>query len=240
MADSNNAGVVAPPAGAANGAASGSSAASAGTNNQQMVPITALHEERDKRQALAAEVEALRAKVDSITTAAPAGNNDESKGGVSNYNAPGPFIEQLDQLWRDDPRRAMQTELMMAVNWRDQVDSQVDDQIDAASTKYKDFNDHQSEVRKYVRKLPVEQRSKPGIIEAAYFMVKGRNADAYAKIEAERLLKKAQAGDGAQSINAGSSGGGDGTQAGATLTNEEKTAAAALGVSEAEYLKYKK
>jgi phage I-like protein len=150
-------------------------------------------------------------------------------------------MQELDNLWREDPRKAMQTELMTALNWKDQVEAQVDDQIDAAATKYKDFNDHQSEVRRYIRRLPVEQRAKPGVIEAAYFMVKGRNADSFAKAEAERLLKKAQAGDGTQTINAGaSSGGGDGTNNAGSLTPEQKAAAAAMGVSEAEYAKYMK
>lgn len=243
MADSNNAGAGAPPAGAANGAANNSSSASAGTNNQQqMVPITALHEERDKRQALSAEVEQLKQQMAALT--AGNGNNQGAPNpnniGAGVQHEPNQFMQELDDLWRDNPRKAMQTELMMAVNWRDQVDATVDDQFDQASQKYKDFNDHQSEVRKYIRKLPVEQRAKPGMIEAAYFMVKGRNADAQAKAEAERLLKKAQAGDGTQTINAGaSSGGGDG-QTQSTLTPDQKAAAAALGISEADYAKHMK
>jgi hypothetical protein len=211
-----------------------------------MVPITALHEERDKRQSLASEVEALKAQMAAITATNNGGGNQggHDGGGVSNYDAPNDnsrFVQELDQLWRDDPRRAMQTELMTAINWRDQVEAQVDSQFETAGTKYKDFNEHQLEVRRYVRRLPVEQRAKPGIIEAAYFMVKGRNADASARTTAEALLKKAQAGEGTQSINAGaSSGGGDGTQNAGTLTPDQRAAAAAMGVSEVEYAKYMK
>lgn len=241
MTDSNNAGAGAPPAGAANGNAN-NAAASAGTNNQQqMVPITALHEERDKRQSLAAELETVKAQIAQLTNNNQNGNQG---GGVNNHQqAPdqNQFMQELDSLWREDPRRAMQTELMTAINWRDQVEAQVDDQFEGAGQKYKDFNEHQLEVRKYVRRLPIEQRAKPGIIEAAYFMVKGRNADAAARTAAEALLKKAQAGEGTQSINAGaSSGGGDGTQNAGTLTPDQKAAAAAMGVSEAEYAKYMK
>jgi hypothetical protein len=241
MADSNTAGAGAPPAGAANGNASGTPAASAGTNNQQnMVPITALHEERDRRQALAAEVETLKQQVASLANAAPNVQTNNVGPDTRNHQDSNQFMAELDNLWREDPRRAMQTELMTALNWKDQVEAQVDDQVDGAASKYKDFNDYQSEVRKYVRRLPVEQRSKPGIIEAAYFMVKGRNADSVARAEAERLLKRVQAGDGTQSINAGaSSGGGDGTTQG-TLTTDQKAAAAALGISEAEYAKHMK
>jgi hypothetical protein len=242
MTEPNNAGAGAPPVGAANTNAN-NGATSAGANTQQMVPITALHEERDKRQALAGEVEALKDQMENFSKASNANANNNASEGVGVVNPPvdqNQFHADLDQMWREDPRRAMQTELMMAVNWRDQVDAKVDEQVDNASTNFKDFNNFQGEVRKYIRRLPVEQRSKPGIVEAAYFMVKGRNADSYAKAEADKLMKKAQAGDGTQSIQTGaSSGGGEGTNAG-MLNADQKSAAAAMGVSEDEYAKYMK
>lgn len=241
MTEPNNAGAGAPPAGATNTNVQ-NGAAQAGANNQQnMVPLTALHEERDKRQTLSAELEALKTQMATITAA---GQNNAGQGQqtvVDNNNNANEFHSNLDNMWRDDPRKAMQTELMMAINWRDKVDNGVELQVEDAAGKFKDFSTHQTEVRKFLRNLTVEQRSKPGLVDAAYYMVKGRNADVFAKTEAERLLQKSQQADGTQTIQTGaSSGGGDNTNNAGTLTVDQKNAAAAMGVSEDEYAKYMK
>lgn len=244
MADPNNAGTQTAPAAAANASATGASS-NAGTQNQQgnMVPIAALHEERDKRQALQAEVEALKSTVNDLKNAGQAGNGSSNAGAGAHSNA-GQFtedtmVQQLDALWRDDPRRGMQAELMIALNWRDQIESQVDEQFEHTAVKYKDFGDYQAEVRRHLRKLPLEQRSKPGVVEAAFFMVKGRKADELIKTETEKNLQKIKDADAAQGAGGGSSGGGQGGQA-ITLTADQKAAAAALGMSEADYMKHMK
>jgi phage I-like protein len=179
----------------------------------------------------------LKAQIAALTagaSAAPVANASEVVASGNND-----FHANLDNLWREDPRKAMQTELMMALNWQDQVNNAVDTQLEMMGAKHKDFGDYSADVRRYIRKLPVEQRAKPGIAEAAFFMVKGQKADTLVQTEAARLLQRAKAGDAVQSIAGGTSSGG-GAQVSGQLSPEEKSAAAALGISETEYLKYRK
>lgn len=236
MSDPNTAGA----GQAAPGAAGSAAPNAAGTNN--MVPLSALQEEREKRQTLASELETLKTQVATLTAGAANGNTNGSAGAPAGNNGSADpnldYVRQLDGLWREDPRRAMQAELMMAINWQDQVNATVDEQLESLAAKNKDFGAHQAEVRRHLRKLPLEQRAKPGVAEAAYYMVKGRTSDSAARTEAERLLKQQADAAAAQGITGGSSGGG--APAAGGLSPEEKAAAAALGISEVEYLKYRK
>lgn len=233
MSDPNTAGVVVAAPGAA-----GSAAPNAAAGN--MVPLTALQEEREKRQALASEVEAMKAQMATLTAGAANGNGNGNGNVNVIQNDPNlDYVRQLDSLWRDDPRKAMQAELMIAINWQDQVNAEVDEQVESLSTKNKDFGVYSAEVRRHLRRLPLEQRSRPGVAEAAFYMVKGRQTDTLVKTEAERLAKVAAAASAAGvTVFGGSSGGG--SPAVGVLSEPERAAAAALGISEAEYLKYRK
>ena len=202
--------------------------------NTPMVPITALHEEREKRQSLASEVEALKAQLSRSSapaqpTMAPAAQpvTDDVM-----------MRKQLDDLWRDDPRKAMQVETQIALNWRDNVEAYVDSQMEEMSNKYKDFGNYQKPVRQLLRQIPLDQRAKPGVVEAAFFMAKGQKTEDIIKAEVEARLKKMTSADLAAMSAGGSSGGGQPASSG--LSPEEKTAAMAMGISETEYLKFRK
>lgn len=205
---------------------------SATSNQANMVPITALHEERDKRQAMAVELENLKAQVASLSVthntppiSAPSQNRD--------------VAAELEMMWREEPRKAMQAELMLALNWQSQVTAAVEDQFESMQSKYKDFGEYSPEVRRYLNKIPLEQRAKPGIVEAAFFMAKGQKADTLIKSESEKMLQKLKEGVAVTNVAPNASSGGGSTN-NASLTQEEKAAAAALGIAESEYIKYRK
>ena len=235
MSDTPNAGIQGAPAAPANTVAPISASSQGGqTQNSPQVPLGALQEEREKRQALQGELDVLRKQVESLSVGQVAPQPVQ-------YNDPTPRndqYEQLENLWREDPKQAMRAELMMAINWRDTVDQGVDEQMDQAASKFKDFNDYQSDVRKYIRRLPVEQRTKNGLAEAAYFMLKGRKSGEIASSAANDAVNRIKQGEQYQTIVSGTSSGGGQPQGG--LSSDERAAAAALGIPEAEYMKYKK
>jgi hypothetical protein len=212
-----------------------------GTVPPQMVPITALHEERERRQSLQAEIDALK-KV--------AGQNVLFDINGHPVSAPQPappqndFAKQLDQLWETDPRKAVQAELMAALNWYDQINAAIDYQEGTLAQKYTDFNEYRTEVRQYVRSLPPDQRNRPGIVELAYYAVRGQKVDniinkTRAEIEAE-MIRKYQAGELAAGLPAGGVSTPPVVPGAVMLTPDQKNACAALGISEADYVKHMK
>lgn len=132
----------------------------------------------------------------------------------------------------------MQAEIVMAMNWRDQVESTVDSAVDQASKKYQDFGTYSADVRHYLRQLPADQRAKPGVVDAAYFMVKGQKTESLIEAEVKARIAKMQGADGAQGAGGGSSGGGDGQAKSNVLSADQKRVAAAMGLSEEEYSKH--
>lgn len=206
----------------------------------KQVPIAALHEEREKRQHLQAELEALK-KI--------AGQNvlfDINGNPVQAPQQQQPQQtdqqKQIEELWQSDPRRAVQAELMLAFNWYDKLNAQVDMQEAQVESKYPDFNKYRPQVRQYVRQLPPEQRARDGVVELAYFAVRGQNVETYIaqKVEEERqrLIQKFQAGEAVQGLQPGAVSAPPVPQGAVTLTEEQKKVADAMGIPEAEYVKY--
>lgn len=243
MADSNTAGgtTTAPGAGAT-GTAAGTTAAgtqAAAGQGAQQVPITALHEEREKRQALAEKVEALEAQLTRLSTNS---QNQATTTTSGNQQSSADSQAQLDALWRSDPRQAMRVELGGALDWADRVNMTVEEQADTMSGRkeYADFGTYRAEIMRHVRKLPLAQRGTPGVIETAYFLVKGRNSEAVSAQRTTDALNKMKAGEAAGTSTAAGGNAGGTTQTQTGLTDHERAAAAAMGVSEEEYSKYRK
>lgn len=147
-----------------------------------MVPLPALQEERTKRQELEAEVGRLRAQV-----AQP----QQQQQAVAQVD---PKIE-LEKLWDTDPRKAVQVEIMYAMDWRDRVDASLNTQADQLAMKYPDFNNYRSSTLGYIRTLPAHQRGAAGILEAAYYMVRGQNVDQLLQARETELLEKYRRGE---------------------------------------------
>ena len=203
------------------------------------VPITALHEERTKRQELQAQLDAMKKVMSNNVLFDMNGNpvmQQQQQAPQQNYQ------QEMDKLWETDPRKAVQAEIYQAMAWRDKVDSDVESQANEVSNKYVDFNTVRSEVMNYVRTLPLEGRGRPGIIEAAYYFIRGQKVDniiAQKQREMEsEYMRKFQAGELATMLPPGAGSLPPVQQGAVMLTPEQKNAAAAMRIPEAEYAKW--
>jgi len=205
------------------------------------VPITALHEERDKRQALQVQLDVLKGVVGTNVQYDHLGNP------VSTPTAPTPttpgqqnVTEQLDNLWEQDPRKAMQTELQLAMQWYDGVSVQIDNQESDAMKKFPDYMTYRPEIKAYLNRLPLNQRSKNGVVDLAYYAVRGQNVDTITQKVQKDLLDKIRRGEAVQGLGPVGTASASIQPKPTQLTSEQKTAAAALGIPEDEYLKHMK
>jgi len=98
-------------------------------------------------------------------------------------------------VWEDEPKKAVRMEIMYAMDWRDRIDSGLEKQADDLSRQYPDFNTYRSTALGQVRSLPLNQRGGQGILEAAYFMVRGQNTDKIVKDQEAELLERYKRGD---------------------------------------------
>jgi hypothetical protein len=145
---------------------------------------------------------------------------------------------ELEKLWEDDPRKAVQTEIMYAMDWRDRIDTSLEAQADQMARKFPDFNNYRSAALGQVRSLPLNQRGGPGILEAAYFMVRGQNADAVIQQKEQELLEKYRRGEisaAGLSQPAGSFSA-PAAETGAQITDEQARVAAAMGLTAEQYM----
>jgi hypothetical protein len=200
---------------------------------QGMVPLAALHEERGKRQQLQSELDGLRATVEQMRTTpqqqqqVPQQQQPQTSSGYTS--------EQIEKLWEEDPKQAVRAEMYTAFTWYDQVNAQLDYQADQLSVKYPDFGNFRSGVMNYMRSMPLAQRN-PAQLEQAYFMVRGQQFDTVMKSREAELMAKFNAPANFQSPTSGAFGPGGGSPAGTvTLTPEQVSAAAAMGLSPEEY-----
>lgn len=192
-----------------------------GDKNQ--VPVAALQEERNKRQALEAKMKQMESLFADQITYDSQGNIIPKQGNPNqpNVNSYSPAAgtvyqpngqqtwdgvrKQLDELWENDPRKAMQSEMTIAIGWYDQVATAVEDQMDNAAGKYTDFDKYRNNIRNYLRRLPMDQRSKPGIVEAAYFLQKGQSIDSIIENERKTIAERIAAGEDIQNLPSGGS-----------------------------------
>ena len=204
-----------------------------------MVPITALHEEREKRQQMQAQLDAMKKVMSNNVLFDMNGNPVMQQQQVQPQQN---YQQEMDKLWESDPRKAVQAEIYQAMAWRDKVDSDVEGQANEVANKYVDFNTVRSEVMNYVRTLPLEGRGRPGIIEAAYYFIRGQKVDniiAQKQREMEsEYMRKFQAGELASMLPPGTGSLPPVQQGAVVLTQEQKNAAAAMRVPEAEYAKW--
>ena len=215
-----------------------------GQDANKTVPLAALHEERSKRQELQTEVENLKNLMQNTQQQANA------------YGAP-PHVQQqmqqqqqyqqqqldpsreLDEMWENNPRNAVNAQIGQAFAYYDNVNSHIESQMTQAATRYKDFNNYREQVRRYVNATPLQDRSKPGVVDVAYYIVKGQNADA--AIEQARQASAQQTGAAFQTQGVGNSMPGVPQQGGdGTLSQEEQNVARVMGLTNEEYLANKK
>lgn len=197
------------------------------------VPIEALHEERTARQQLQAESQQLQAEIAQLKSQMSQVQQSTSQSQVQVNPR-----KELEQLWDTDPRKAVQVEIMYAMDWRDRVDSGLEVQADQLATKYPDFNNYRGTTLNYVRNLPLNQRGTPGILEAAYYMVRGQNVDTLLQARESELMEKYRKGEitAAQLQNpAGAFSTVPSSSQGITLTEEQLRVAEMMGMTPESY-----
>lgn len=204
------------------------------------VPISALHEEREKRQQLQAELEALRKVAGQNVLFDINGNPVQVQ--QHQQQPQQDYRQEIEKAWETDPKKAVQMEIFTAMAWRDQQEARIDAQEADIARKYPDFNVYRPEVRQYLRTVPLEQRANPGVVEMAYYVVRGQKVDSIiAKtregLEAEYMAKMG-AGQMGQALPGGTMGQIQAPQGAVTLTPDQKNACLALGISEADYVKF--
>lgn len=197
------------------------------------VPIAVMHEERTKRQSLEREVEQLRESVQQRAY--------EQQHQPPPQQAPqqGMSAEQVNQMWEENPRKAVQAEIMQHAAWRDSIEAGVSQQSAMLQNKYTDFNDYRQNAETYVRSLPLEQRANPRVMEMAYFVVRGQNVDKVLEKQKTELWTQFQQGGGTPAAVAMPAAGTysappvvPGT---VQLTPEQATAASAMGLTPEAY-----
>ena len=196
----------------------------------KQVPLPALQEERGKRQALEAEIADLRRVVsDNQIHQAQPQHQQQPQGNPQ---------EELEALWEEDPKKAVRVEIMYAMDWRDRVDSSLEVQADQLARKFPDFNSYRSTALGQVRSLPLNQRGGQGILEAAYFMVRGQNADTVIQQRETELLEKYRRGEfNAQGLaTPPGSFTSPAVDQGATISDEQARVANAMGLTADQYM----
>lgn len=178
-----------------------------GEEKMTQVPLAALQEEREKRQQIEAKLSQLTqlfegqiaydAAGNVIPRGQPAAPANPQQQEWSNVR------QQLDLLWENDPRKAVQSELTLALQWYDGVNNSIEAEMDKVSEKYKDFQNFRGQVRNYLRMLPIDQRAKPGIVEAAYYLQKGQNFDSVLDRERKLMEERIKAGESVQGVGGG-------------------------------------
>ena len=194
----------------------------------ETVPLAALMDERGKRQTLEAEVTLMKQQQQVPGQQMP---------GTPMQQPPNNQMEEIDKLWDTDPRKGVQAEIMMAINWFDQTNNAIDHQADALSGKYADFSKWRSDATRYVRGLPLNQRSQQGVLEMAYFIVRGQNVDGILKQQNDDLMAKFQTGELAGMISTPpGTVGSPAPVAGVQATQDQVTAATAMGMTIEDYM----
>jgi hypothetical protein len=194
------------------------------------VPLAALQEERDRRQSLQAELESLKAQVSKLQQPVQQQYQQPQQQQIDTR-------AELDKMWETDPRKAVQWEIMLAAQWQDNVNTQVDAEADNLASKHKDFNNFRGEAMRYVRSLPIEQRARPGIVEMAYMLARGQGVDQI--IEQQRLQLQQQFQQNPAMFQMPTGAGGtpppSNQPAPGVLTDEQVKVAAAMGLTPEKY-----
>jgi hypothetical protein len=209
---------------------------------EKTVPLAALHEERSKRQALADELEQLKTLVSQQQYSYQQPQPTYQQPTQQFYQQPQPAPadvarQQIEQLWANDPLQAVQYQVQMALANYDRINSSTEQAINSARNRYPDFNKFEAEVRGFINAVPLQDKARQGIVDAAYYMVKGKNADNLTFQAAQQASSRVAQGVAASGIPGGGAGV---VQTGPQLSQDEMKVAAVMGMSAEEYQKFKR
>jgi len=125
------------------------------------------------------------------------------------------------------------------LNWYDRVNAQVDVQEANLSKSFKDYSQYREQVRNYVRQLPPDQRAKPGVVELAYYVVRGQSFDKNVQQKQDEIVARIRSGEAVQGINAGTTSSSR-VSAPPQVSAIEAEIASKMGMTAEEYQKHKK
>jgi len=239
------AGAVPPASAPAQGAAPAKPAEQQG---QKFVPISAMHEERDRRQAAEAKYSELQSEVENLKSMVnqyqpqqqqpmfPYMQQQPQQQWSPYQSAPQPVKEQIDALWQEDIRKGFQAEMMAMMQYQNHVIAKVDQEADVLKSKAPDFVNYESKVRSYIRGLPLDAQAQPNIVQAAYLMMRGQDTDNIIKQKEAELMRRYQGGAAATGLG-GTFGSPNPAADSNTLSQDELLAAQAMRMTPEDYLK---
>lgn len=203
------------------------------------VPITALHEERDKRQAAQAKLDLITQSLGLTFDAngqpiLPQQQQQQAVTPDTNINQ-SQFAQELEKMWEEDPRKAVQMEMNAALTWYDSVSAGVEDQREEAREKHKDYTTYAKKVNTYIRRLPPAQRSQPGIVEMAYWLVKGQDIDGVLANQQQQQAIRVAAAGAATGMPTGTASGSAAPAGAIVLTPDQVRIAEAMNLTPEAY-----
>jgi len=213
--------------------------ASGGSSNDvKQVPLPALQEERGKRQAAESSASSLQTEIADLRRQISDTQHQQQNFQQQQQQPQVNAMEELEKTWDDDPKKAVRMEIMYAMDWRDRIDSSLETQADTLARKYPDFNNYRTSSLGQVRSLPLNQRGGAGILEAAYFMVRGQNADTMIQQRETELLEKYRRGElSAQGLaTPPGSFSSPAIDQGNGITDEQSRVASAMGLTPEQYM----
>ena len=205
-------------------------------DGDKKVPLAALHEARE-------EIKALKTQMDQLKSMVPGVYYDAQGNPVSVQppNATNPVTPpaqtlqaEMDQAFEmGDYKRAVALQLRAYHDWSESTRNSVDDQIDSLLQEQPDAAKYLPQMRKYLRTIPLEQRSAAGTAKLAYFVVKGQNVDKVVAEAQKQWEQKLNGGLAAQGVSAGAGlASGTGPR---SFTKDEIAIAANYGMKPEEY-----
>ena len=148
--------------------------------------------------------------------------------------------EEMDKLWQTDPRAAVERTVMLAAQWQDNINAQVDGEAAGLATKYTDFNDYRDTAMRYVRALPLDQRARPGIVEMAYLVTRGQNVDTIIERQRADMARQFQQNPASFQMPPGAGAPAIDSSNQVQATDAEARAARAMKIPIDQYLRWKK
>lgn len=215
---------------------------------EKVVPIAALHDERTKRQEAQAQLSSLQAEIAALKAGftAPAPGMTPGMPGMApqQYQQP-PQQDPLAQVWESnlwdtDPKKAVrssvQAEIMTALSWYDSQHQAVAQQEAKTMKDHTDYGQYKERVDQYLRNIPLEQRGRPGVVEMAYFAVKGQYTDQILTKQQSDLIERIRKGEMVQGLTPGAfTPAPPAANAGAQLTEDQLKTAAMMNLTPEQY-----
>jgi len=214
----------------------GESTPSPGENTDKSQLLAALQQERDRRRAAESERDVLKGQVGQPSPTPPV--QDPTPQPTDNVQAQ--VQQKIQAAWDEgDPQKAVNMQVAMALDWYDRINTGLTFQKSQARGKFSDFDKYETQAMDYIRNIPLNQRSMPGVVEMAYLIEKGKVSDQVTKTVKDAaiddVIKRLQAGENVQGITGGT--GQPATGPGVQASDMQAKAAAAMGVSIEDYLK---